>query len=42
MTFTIHFATINTEDLNEDEFAFCEFTIHFATINTVTHFTQCL
>ena len=40
--FTIHFATINTEERLIKVMNDLKFTIHFATINTVTHFTQCL
>ena len=40
--FTLHFATINTNDLATAKYAGERFTLHFATINTVIHFTQYL
>ena len=33
--FTIHFATINTENMKKIAIANNKFTIHFATINTI-------
>ena len=39
LPFTIHFATINTNELSYEERDAEEFTIHFATINTKTEYT---
>ena len=40
MSFTIHFATINTSMANYQMLENYEFTIHFATINTTGTGTQ--
>ena len=39
--FTIHFATINTENIEINGDVVLKFTIHFATINTVYKVRNC-
>ena len=40
LTFTIHFATINTRNIKNVSGSCAKFTIHFATINTLTRYVE--